>query len=84
MRLIYTKTGQEVRMGDTVHVDNTPYFVWMFQVPHKPSSSGKVFLRSMDEMHRGTEYYVGVIGAEWIEREDQPWKYPQQLELNFN
>jgi hypothetical protein len=84
MRLVYTKSGAEVRVGDTVHINDEPHVVWMFSEPHKPSSSGKVFVRSMDDMRFGSEYYVGVIGAEWIEREDQPWRQPQQLELNFN
>lgn len=40
---------------------NSPYF----SHPHKPSSEGKVSLEN------GMEYYVSVIGAEWIEREDR-------------
>ena len=83
MRLIYSKTEQEVKTGDVVHINDVPHYVQFFSKPHKPSSSGHVVVREMDDTRFGAQYYVGVIGAEWIEREDQPWKYPQQLELAF-
>lgn len=73
MRLVYTKTGTEVKEGDVVEVAHGQKVeVTYFREPHKPSSSGKVSVRYFE--NDGTmEYYVSVIGAEWIEREDQPW-----------
>jgi len=75
MRLIYTKTGAEVKVGDVVETSRgETVTVDYFREPHKPSSSGKIIVRHHDETveDRGTaQYYVGVIGAEWIEREDQ-------------
>lgn len=71
MRLVYDKTGIEVKTGDVVHLrDNAPHFVVAFNKPHKPASSGKVFVRQMSEEGYGMEYFVSVIGATWIERED--------------
>ena len=84
MRLVYTKTGIEVKLGDVVQLDGVDHLVTYFTEPHKPSSSGKVCIRWGEQTGLGHEYYVNVIGAKWIEREDQPWKYPQQLELDFN
>ena len=70
MRLVYDKTGIEVKTGDVVHLHNAPHFVVAFNKPHKPASSGKVFVRQMSEEGYGMEYFVSVIGAKWIERED--------------
>jgi len=86
MKLVYDATGVEVKIGDVVMIGNDPHIVTYFAKPHKPSSSGKVCIRWVDDTRNmlGNEYYVGVIGATWIEREDQPWRQPQQLELNFN
>lgn len=71
MRLIYTETREPVKVGDFVWLSNSgkPATVLRFDKPHKPSSSGKVIVKDSDD--RTSEYYVGVIGAKWIEREDQ-------------
>jgi len=71
MKLVYTETGTEVKVGDEVEVDGEMLEVTYFREPHKISSSGKVSVRraNTDEMSR--EYFVGVIRAEWIEREDR-------------
>ena len=71
MRLIYTETREPVEIGDFVWLSGRekPATVIHFAKPHKPSSSGKVTVRDSDE--RTSEYCVGVIGAEWIEREDR-------------
>jgi hypothetical protein len=71
MRLVYKDSGKEVKTGDVVHINNVPHYVQFFSKPHKPSSSGHVVVREMSDTRLGAEYYVGVIGAEWIEREDQ-------------
>jgi len=72
MRLVYEASGKEVQVGDVVHLDSGAYTVWHFDKPHKPASSGKVFIRPIsNENGFSHEYYVGVIGAVWIEREDR-------------
>jgi hypothetical protein len=71
MRLVYAGTNDEVKCGDVVHIDSIPHYVEMFREPHKPSSSGKVYVKEMTELGFGKEFYVSVIGAEWIEREDR-------------
>ena len=65
MKLVYKKTGEPVKVGDPVEVSGVSTTVSYFREPHKPASEGKVSLAS------GAEYYVSVIGAEWIDREDR-------------
>jgi len=70
MRLVYEKTGAEVKVGDIVETSRGQKVrVDFFREPHKPASSGKVVVKGADGSAR--EYYVSVIGAEWIEREDR-------------
>lgn len=72
MRLIYIKgpnKGKEVKEGDKVKTfrgENAT--VEFFRPPHKPCSEGKVSIM-IDKSNE--EVYVGVIGAEWINREDR-------------
>ena len=71
MRLVYTKSGEEVKVGDVVETSRgEKCTVKYFRPPHKPSSSGKVTVQLEGHEHC-SEYYVSVIGAEWIEREDR-------------
>lgn len=65
MKLVYTQTQTPVQVGDQVTVNGQVVRVDHFRPPHKPESSGRVTLSN------GAEYYVSVIGAEWIEREDR-------------
>ena len=65
MKLVYTTTQAPVQVGDEVLINGYPARVEHFRPPHKPESSGKVSLSN------GAEFYVSVIGAEWIEREDR-------------
>ena len=75
MRLVYTAPLPheivEVAVGDNVLLgnDEEQAVVHYFRPPHKPASSGKVTVKYPDGST--AEYYVGVIGAEWIEREDR-------------
>lgn len=66
MKLVYKdRQDVEVKVGDVITMkDGEKGKVAYFSPPHKPSSEGKVSLEN------GMEYYVSVIGAEWIERED--------------
>lgn len=76
MRLIYPATNKEVKIGDEIHLRNDALGlkarVEYFREPHKPASSGKVNVTVRHGDHENTaEYFVGVIGAKWIEREDR-------------
>lgn len=75
MRLVYEKTGKEVQAGDLVRIDDEEYEVVRIMLPHKPSSTGRVEVRAVIRLPGDDEfsrlYYPGVIGAYWIEREDQ-------------
>ena len=71
MKLVYKETGKEVKVGDIITMsDGEKCEVTYFKPPHKPSSSGKVLVK-FENRNCNMEYYVGVIGAEWIEREDR-------------
>ena len=77
MKLIYTlphgkniKVGQEVKVGDkALTFRGEPVTVEYFVPPHKSGSSGKVTVKDTEGNMR--EYFVGVIDAEWIDREDR-------------
>lgn len=71
MRLVYTATQKPVQAGDIVVVAGRQLEVGHFAKPHKPDSSGKVSLRLPGADMDSFEYFVGIIGAEWIEREDR-------------
>jgi hypothetical protein len=72
MRLIYTASQVNVMVGDTCYLrDGQEVTVQSFAKPHKPSSSGKVYVATVGSPVYKAEYFVGVIGAEWIEREDR-------------
>lgn len=74
-KLIYSDTKKEVKLGDRINLraDEDNQFEWVtvcdFREPHKPASSGKVVVKHATGATR--EYYVGVIGAEWINRRDR-------------
>jgi len=68
MRLVYNGTNDEVQVGDEITLDGQNAIIEYFAEPHKPSSSGRITIRMQGYSY---EYYVGVIGAEWIEREDR-------------
>lgn len=72
MRLVYIESGKQVRVGHMVKMkDDEIAKVVYFAEPHKPQSSGKVTVRSNGSDY-DQEFFVGIIGAHWIEREDQP------------
>jgi hypothetical protein len=72
MRLVYDASGEEVKIGDRVPVDteNKTATVTSMEPPHKPSSVGFVTLKE-DGTDFSLEFYVPVIDATWIEREDR-------------
>jgi len=71
MRLVYEDNGKEVEVGDVRETSGGDTVeVTYFRKPHKPSSSGKISVRHQLDGWT-SEYYVSVIGAEWVEREDR-------------
>lgn len=72
MRLVYEGVaGSEVKVGDVVFLrDGEKAVVTYFRPPHSPASSGKINVRR-EGCNYDDEYYVGVIGAKWIDREDR-------------
>ena len=67
MKLISKTTGKELIIGEVVHdFRDDPHVLIDARPPHKPSSTGFVYLRSMDEHAFVAEYYAGVIDAEWV------------------
>jgi hypothetical protein len=71
-RLVYEHSigDKEVHPGDIHELnDGERWVVISFTPPHKPASSGKVYMQRLHEV--GQEFYVGVIGAKWIERTDR-------------
>lgn len=72
MRLIYEATGLPVALGDAITLHGSRYTVGYFRSPHKPSSEGKVVLHHLGNPRASAEFYVSIIGAKWIEREDRP------------
>ena len=71
MNLIYTESRERVRIGDIVDLGKGEMVeVKYFREPHKPSSQGKVSVETVNSAYQ-REYYVSVIGAEWVDREDE-------------
>ena len=67
MKLVYSKSGKEVKTGDVVHIDGEPYYIMETREPHKPSSTGRVFCKAMGERGWARELYPSVVGAEWVD-----------------
>lgn len=71
MRLIYEATGAEVKIGDKVKIDEEEVTIERIDKPWKPSSTGRVGVRYAERDLSYREYFPNVVGAKWIEREDQ-------------
>lgn len=81
MQLVYSCNKAPVEIGDVVHVHNQAYYVEAIIEPHKPSSTGRVWCRSMDEQKYFCEWFPCVIDAEWIGRTDQG-KYTEHTDAD--
>ena len=75
--LVYTESGEEVKVGDGVTLNGETHMVTYFCHPHKPSASGRVTVQALNG--QCYEYYVTVIGAKWVNRRDQPSMLEQWL-----
>ena len=76
MRLVYEATGVDVKVGDKVTISRgETVYVTAMREPHKPSSTGRVGVTYSKGGCESREFFPSVIGADWIEREDQtPYK----------
>lgn len=68
--LVYTATQEPVKVGDVVQINGMSAVVDYFPHPHKPASSGKVSVSFRGDSRSTAEYFVSVIGAHWINRDD--------------
>jgi hypothetical protein len=69
--------GAVIQKGDAVHLGDSvftfrgePCVINHFATPHKSSSEGKISVQVEGSTH-SSEFYVSVIGAQWIDREDR-------------
>lgn len=74
MKLVYNETGKEVQIGDEVIILEKAFAVRHTVTdivkPKHGGSTGRVYIRSDSERY-AHGFYPSVIGATWIEREDQ-------------
>jgi hypothetical protein len=70
-KLVYAGTRKEVHIGDVARdFRGDAVIIVAFSPPHKSNSTGKVCVRDYGhDIER--EVYVSVIGATWIDRDDQ-------------
>lgn len=66
MRLTYTKTGDEVKVGDVVHNHmGKAVIVTGWERPKHEGSTGRVHVRTMQDNPFEMSYYPSVINAQW-------------------
>lgn len=72
MQLVYETTNKPVQIGDVTETFRGESVVVLGIVkPHKPSSTGRVYVKFVDTTGSGQEFFPSVINAKWIDREDQ-------------
>jgi hypothetical protein len=72
MQLVYEATNKPVQIGDDAETfRGEPVVVLGIVKPHKPSSTGRVYVKPADNSGCGQEFFPSVIGAKWIDRTDQ-------------
>lgn len=69
MKLVYETNGNEVKEGDTVHLRDEAVTVTSIIKPAHGGSTGRVYVAPKGM--RSVGFFPSVIGAKWIEREDQ-------------
>lgn len=69
-KLIESKSGNTVKAGDKFLCFRGESYTISDGIgapPHKPSSTGKVWVRSDRSDSFGREFFPSVIGCEWVE-----------------
>ena len=82
MQLVYELTHEPVRIGDVVKTFRGDSVVVAGIVePHKPSSTGRVYVKPHDGTGCGQEFFPSVINAVWVGRTDQG-NYTTRVDAN--
>lgn len=71
MKLVYKRSGSEVKIGDIASTFRGEQVrVSDFTPPHKPSSTGRVYVQFLDSDSDSPvftrEFFPSVIEAEWV------------------
>lgn len=71
MHLIYEDTGRIVKIGDTLTTrEGEKYVLRHIQTPHKPSSTGRVYVSRFHSVEQAG-YFPVVFNLVWEGRDDQ-------------
>ena len=85
MKLVHHNSDgvdRPVEIGYKFTHESVEFEVTLMPEPHKPSSSGRVNVKSpsyLIGLFCISEYYCQVFDMEWIEREDQGWMSPEDM-----
>lgn len=68
MRLIRETTGEEIKTGEVVHCfRGKAAIITGWALPKSPASTGRVYVKEMNEQGFTGEYYPSVYGLKWVE-----------------
>lgn len=68
MKLIKEKTGDIVNVGDVAHdFRGQAAIITGWAMPRHEGSTGRVYIKEMDERGMTGEYYPSVYGMKWVE-----------------
>lgn len=70
MRLVYIGTDRPVLIGDMVTLNGNLHEITHIPQPRSAASEGKLCVEPPGS-NGSREFYVSVVGAQWIEREDR-------------
>ena len=67
MKLIYETTGKEVQSGDIAHdFRGDAAVITGWQEPRHAGSTGRVYVREMNDQAFEGAYYPSVYGMKWV------------------
>lgn len=65
MKLYKKKTNKELRIGDEVSFHGKKWIIRRLEPPHKPDSSGRVYISPKYSREMSQGYYATVFGSEF-------------------
>lgn len=69
-KLVNEETGAEIQIGDkVVCFRGEEYILQSFREPHKPSSTGRVYVKPANGEGMSREFFPSVVGAKIIEHQ---------------